>query len=370
MLTIQLSKGDHDGKTRLLASFPYDKNVVQAIREIPGARWSSSKKVWHFHFSESVVAALRRQVRGNAIIDISGLNFGKMPDLAVETSSPFGITAYNNAALQKFQLWMEQKRYSEETVRNYLSHLRVFLSHHQPLEFDKITSMEVEKFNHSEIVGKGRSVSYQRGIIGAIKLFYRVMNVPNIDPEKLERPFGERRLPEVLSKEEVKQIISSVKNLKHRCMLSLIYSAGLRIGEAINMKLTCIDSHRMMIKVVQGKGKKDRMVGLSPKLLELLRAYFVKYRPKEYLFEGQYGGKYSSRSMELVLKSAVKKSGISRKVVMHTLRHSYATHLLESGTDIRYIQELLGHSSPNTTMIYTHVSANKLGAIKSPFDDL
>lgn len=273
-------------------------------------------------------------------------------------------------ALDVFIRWMEQKRYSPQTVKNYLQAISSFFSYFPEKQCPEITNADVIHYNHEVIIKNGISASYQRILIGALKLFYQTQQKKKIIVEELQRPFKERRLPDVLSKEDVKKILDVTENLKHKTMLSLIYSGGLRIGEAINMKLTDIDSKRMMMRVVRGKGNKDRQVGLSPKILTLLREYFKAYKPKEYLFEGQYEGRYSSRSMERVLQNAVSRAGIKKKIVMHTLRHSYATHLLEAGTDIRYIQELLGHRSPNTTMIYTHVSSKKLSEIKSPFDDL
>jgi site-specific recombinase XerD len=175
-------------------------------------------------------------------------------------------------------------------------------------------------------------------------------------------------LPNVLSKEDVIAIIAATTNLKHKALLALIYSAGLRISEALAMQPKDIDSKRMLIHVKNAKGKKDRYTLLSEKVLVILREYYNIYQPKTYLFEGQAGGAYSSRSAQTVLKLAVKKAGIDKPVSLHTLRHSFATHLLESGTDLRYIQDLLGHSSPKTTMIYTHVSSSSLKKIKNPFD--
>jgi integrase/recombinase XerD len=189
--------------------------------------------------------------------------------------------------------------------------------------------------------------------------------------EQLHRPKREKKLPNVLSKEEIKKILEMPMNIKHRTMLSLIYSCGLRCGELLKMKPKDIDSKRMLVMIRLAKGKKDRIVPLSEKVLQLLREYYKRYRPKEWLFEGQKVGEaYSERSLQLVLKHAIEKAGIKKPVSLHWLRHSYATHLLESGTDLRYIQELLGHKSSKTTEIYTHVSTKSIQNIRSPFDDL
>jgi integrase/recombinase XerD len=175
----------------------------------------------------------------------------------------------------------------------------------------------------------------------------------------------------VLSKEEVKAILNAHENIKHKMMLSLIYSCGLRCGELLALKPVNIDSKRNIILLKNAKGKKDRIAPLSLKILELLRDYYRQYKPINYLFEGQIAGQpYDARSLQLVLKQALKKASIAKPVTLHWLRHSYATHLLESGTDLRYIQELLGHNSSKTTEIYTHVSTKNIQQIKSPFDDL
>lgn len=189
--------------------------------------------------------------------------------------------------------------------------------------------------------------------------------------DKIHRPKRSKVLPNVLSKEEIKLIWNAHSNIKHKMMLSLIYSCGLRRSELLNLKPADIDSKRGIVIIRQGKGKKDRIAPLSPKILEMLREYYVLCKPKTWLFEGQnIGEQYSEYSLQSVLKQALQKVGNTKPVTLHWLRHSYATHLLENGTDLRYIQELLGHSSSKTTEIYTHVSTKSLQQIKSPFDDL
>ncbi len=178
-------------------------------------------------------------------------------------------------------------------------------------------------------------------------------------------------MPNVLSKEEVKKILNAHSNIKHKTMLSLIYSCGLRRSELLNLKPNEIDSKRNVVIIKQGKGKKDRIAPLSPNILVLLREYYKTHKPLAYLFEGRKAGtKYDERSLGEVLKQAVEKVKIRKPVSLHWLMHSYATHLLESGTDLRYIQEILGHKSSKTTEIYTHVSTKSLQNVKSPFDDL
>lgn len=270
----------------------------------------------------------------------------------------------------EFREWMEIRRYSEQTTRTYLGHLIQFFKFYPDMKIEDLSAEDVERFNREYIIKNKLSVSFQRGMTGAIKLFYHRKTGVKMEVNKLEMPFRELNLPVVLSKEEVQKLIGVTVNLKHRAILSITYACGLRRGEVINLKIKDLDSQRKMIHIVQAKGKKDRYVLFGTKLRNLLAEYYREYRPSVFLFEGQHGGAYSGKSMEQILKRSLLKCGIKKRVTLHTLRHSFATHLLESGTDLRYIQELLGHSSPKTTMIYTHVSSKKLSEIQSPFDDL
>ena len=186
----------------------------------------------------------------------------------------------------------------------------------------------------------------------------------------IERQRKENYLPEVLSEEEVVAILKAITNLKHKALIMTIYSGGLRISELINLKIRDIDSDRMQIRIQQSKGKKDRYTLLSKKTLITLRLYFKEYKPKEWLFEGEGGGQYTDSSIYSIFKRALTTAKITKKVSIHSLRHSFATHLLENGTDLRYIQNLLGHSSSKTTEIYTHITTKGFDQIKNPLDKL
>jgi len=217
---------------------------------------------------------------------------------------------------------------------------------------------------------RGVSTSYQNQAVNAIKFYYEKVLGGNRKFYFIDRPKKEKTLPNVLSEDEIKRILQSPVNLKHKAMLWLTYSAGLRVSELLELKPADIDSDRMQIHIRSAKGNKDRFTILSTKVLEMLQLYYKQYKPKDYLFEGVNGVKYSSRSIQQVLKDACKKAEIKKEVSMHTLRHSFATHLLENGTDLRYIQSLLGHSSPKTTEIYTHITTKGFEKIKSPLDNL
>jgi len=246
----------------------------------------------------------------------------------------------------------------------------IFFKHFYFKKIDKISQKDINRFNHEYFIKNKYSYTTQNQFISAIKLFYKKYNQFEINLELIERPKKSKHLPQVLSIKEVESILNASRNLKHKMILSIIYSAGLRIGEALNLRLEDLDSDRMLIRIENAKGMKDRYVPFSEKLVLRLREYYKIYRPKKYLFEGQFGGKYTQSSSRNILKQAVSRTNIKKRVTLHTLRHSYATHLLESGTDIRYIQELLGHHSPKTTMIYTHVTRQNIENIKSPFDNL
>jgi len=273
--------------------------------------------------------------------------------------------------LISFKNYMNFRRYSQNTIKTYADALEVFFRFYKDQAPESLNIEDIINFNTSYILKKNLSASYQNQVINAIKLFYRNRFNRTMEVDFIQRPRREKRLPNVLSKNEVKSILEAPTNLKHRAMLSLIYACGLRRSELLNLTLKDILSDRNLLFIRQSKGKKDRVVPISIKLIEMLRDYYKAFKPKTWLFEGQFPNtKYSEKSLENVLKQSITKAKITKKVSLHWLRHSYATHLLESGTDLRYIQELLGHSSSRTTELYTHVSTRNLQQIRSPFDDL
>ncbi len=267
--------------------------------------------------------------------------------------------------------WMNHKRYSDSTVETYCDSVRVFLKYIYPKQAEEIEVNDMVLFVNDFIIPNEYSYSYQNQVVNGCKLFFREVLKSRIDVEKFERPRREYKLPNVLSKQEVKAILTSSTNVKHRTMLSLIYACGLRRSELLNLKVTAVDSNREVLYILNSKGKKDRVIPLSKSIIAMLSTYIEMYKPKDWLFEGQISGEpYSEASLAKVLKNSCIKAGIHKPVTLHWLRHSYATHLLESGTDLRFIQELLGHKSSKTTEIYTHVSTKSLKNIRSPFDEL
>lgn len=207
-------------------------------------------------------------------------------------------------------------------------------------------------------------------VIASIRFLYTEVLDKPVPKSLFVKMKRSKTLPVVLSKEEITRLIKATQNLKHKTILLMIYSAGLRLGELLDLKIADIDSKALKIHIVQGKGNKDRYVPLSEKALDVLRQYFRTYKPAEYLIEGAQGGRYSEKSVQSVMKQALKRAAIRKKATVHTLRHSFATHLLDEGTDIRYIRELLGHVRLETMQIYTHVSSYSINKIKSPADSL
>ncbi|MEQ9231983.1 MAG: site-specific integrase [Cyclobacteriaceae bacterium] len=271
-------------------------------------------------------------------------------------------------AVELMKTKLEVVRYSPSTVSSYMSQFMQFLNFVHPKPLAQLSKADVLRYHAHLIRNRKISRSFQNQSINAIKFYIEHVLGHDRQHFQLERPIKQKRLPVVLSKEEVLKILRNTENLKHKTILATIYSAGLRMAEVKALKPADIDSAHMRIWVREGKGAKDRATVLSDQLLLVLRVYFRQYRPKVYLFEGPGGGQYSATSIRKVLGRSVRKSGIVKRVTPHTLRHSFATHLLEGGTNLRFIQELLGHTSSKTTEIYTHVSSERLESIKSPLD--
>lgn len=273
-------------------------------------------------------------------------------------------------AMSQMMIKLESRRYSESTIKSYRHMFREFLKYLYPTPLHKVSLEDIHRYHHQLVVNKGVSRSYQNQSINAIKFYLEKVVGLERTMYELERPKREEKLPTVLSQNEIARLLEVVQNVKHRCILTTIYSCGLRISELINLKIGDIDSDRMEVVVRGGKGQKDRISILSPILLDLLRIYYRNYSPMVYLFEGPAHQRYSATSIRKILARAVRKANIHKRVVVHTLRHSFATHLLENGTNLRYIQELMGHGSPKTTEIYTHVAKNDLHKVVSPLDKL
>jgi len=376
--TIKLQKGEHRDKAVVFLQFPRDESLIKIIRGNYDARWSATQKMWYVSASQFELHEFMQLMKGKVWVDYGGMkeksHTEKPKDIEQqkpEKKEAKEVPAHISEKLMQFRKWMKHRRYSESTINTYADAVKQFLVFFMDRDIRTLNNDDMIEYTHEHIVKNKLSFSYQNQLVNGVKLFFREIEKSKIELDKLQRPRREHKLPNVLSKEEVKAILSAPKNQKHSAMLSLIYACGLRRSELLNLKPADIDSNRKLLIIRNAKGRKDRIVPISEKLIEMLRDYYTKFKPEVWLFEGQNAGEqYSEESLAKVLKTACRLAKINKPVTLHWLRHSYATHLLEGGTDLRYIQELLGHKSSRTTEIYTHVSTKSIQQIKSPFDDL
>jgi integrase/recombinase XerD len=289
------------------------------------------------------------------------------------TESKTSVTQYLGVFLQrlnKMKEYLITKRYQPTTVKTYMSAFTEFLSKFPGKEPELITLEDIKSYMLTKINESSISESTQNCIVNAIKFYYEKIE----DREKFYltdlRPRNPIKIPGFLSKEETTKLLKTPENLKHRVILQLIYSAGLRLGELTRLKVRDIKFDDNVIEVKCAKGKKDRITILAKNVKTLLQEYMDQYKPKYYLIEGQTGGKYSDRSVQNIMHNSVIKSVVDENATPHTLRHSFATHMILDGVDLRIVQEFLGHSSPETTAIYTHLTDKMKQDIKSPLDNL
>ncbi len=375
MEKVIITQNTYNQTNKVVYKFKENETLLNTLKnQIQGFHWNSELKSWISPYYPALKKELFQLLRGRYWLDYSGMEM-KTPinKVQIQTQNPVlsPLTEEHKLHLEKFNQYLLSKRYSPSTIKTYKETVSTFLRFFSSKPISEINHNDLIVFNNQYIIQKNLSNSYQNQVVNALKLFFQIIENKKIVVELLHRPRREKKLPNVLSKEEVKAILEAPKNIKHQAMLSLIYACGLRRGELLNLTLKDIQSNRNLLLIRQAKGKKDRVVPISPKLIELLRSYYKEWKPITWLFEGQFPNtQYSAKSLESVLKQSLTKAKIGKPVSLHWLRHSYATHLLENGTDLRYIQELLGHRNSKTTEIYTHVSTSIIKMIKSPFDDL
>lgn len=372
--TIHLNRQEIGSKTYYYASFPFNRNIYTLFSSLKNSTWDSFEKAWIIDEAafplENILAHFKD--KAEFIVQeksLESVEYKKSHLRPIHFLEP--LDEFKKQAIQNFIRYLNSKRYSSNTIKVYSDSMSTFLRYFSMKDITDISNDDLIDFNNNYILKNNFSASFQNQVVNAVKLYFSAIQHKTMDVELIHRPRREKVLPNVLSKEEVKQLLLVSANMKHRIMLSMIYACGLRRSELLKLKPNDILSDRGLIIIRQSKGKKDRVVPLSPILLIQLREYFKIYRPKTWLFEGDtIGQQYSERSLQLVLKRQLAKTTIKKDVTLHWLRHSYATHLLENGTDLRYIQELLGHKSSKTTEIYTHVSTKNIQNIRSPFDEL
>ena len=351
----QFSTGEHLNRRVVFVHFQYNLLWKNELREkFPSVRWIPEKKCWYLQDT----SAIRNEI-------------GMAPNTEMGKAVISKIHPVNYAALERMRETLLLKGYSPHTINTYCVEFAQLLYLLKDVPVDTLTPERLRSYILFCITTLKQSENAIHSRLNAIKFYFeQVLRREKMFFEGIPRPKKKSQLPKVISKEDIAKLFTCVTNPKHKLMLQLCYGMGLRVSEIVGLKITGIDSRRMLVHLEGAKGKQDRYVTLPTSILESLRNYYRAYRPKTYLFEGQEGGQYSIRSVQAVFKEAMKKAKINKAVGIHGLRHSYATHLLDGGTDMVFIQKLLGHKDIKTTEIYAKVSNRHLGNIRSPLDDL
>jgi integrase/recombinase XerD len=346
--------------------FEYNTKIIDLIKTLNDYHWHPGRKLWSIRGGKKNLWIFINAMLAN--------NFKPLVATIYQKPEPNKKRNSNNGDHRelpdKLMNYMILKNYSERTIRIYKDHIGFFLKNWKENEILDLSSEKIAGFVQSTISEYNYSRSYQNQMINALKLYFRVMQNRKLDSSDIPRPKKDKKLPIVLSREEIKLIIKNTINSKHRTIIALIYGTGIRLGETVNIMVPDIDFHRKLIHIKAGKGKKDRIVPLPAFLIEQIHLYMDQYKPVDYLFEGWGNRQYSPRSVQSILKKALINANIRKNASVHTLRHTFATHSLEDGTDIRLIQEILGHSNIKTTEIYTHISNANILSIQSPIDKL
>jgi site-specific recombinase XerD len=365
----------HNGLARIQVKFPHNKEWNDRIRQVDGCRWSKTLGSWHIPDTKEnrELCGISATGMASPAKPLPGKATSAPPKLNIEERIVSRVTEVNQVEWKRFTQMMQLKGYSASTMKTYRNEFGAFLQTLGKTCAADLTTDRVKDYLQYCHVTLQLSENTIHSRINALKFYYEQV----LKREKffwdIPRPKKPMLLPKLLNETELRKLFNALSNKKHKAMLFTAYSAGLRVSEIVNLKICDIDSQRMQIFVRRAKGKKDRYVNLSPVLLDILREYIKQYRPapREYLFESeQTGTAYPPRTVQQMFTTAKRDAKISKQVGIHSLRHSFATHLLDKGTDIRYIKELLGHFNIRTTERYLHVSKKQLVNIVSPLDDL
>lgn len=362
MRTILLERVIHRGVKRVKIIFDYDPGILLILNLMNDVRWSNTMSCWHAPYTENYVQNFEFAFKNEArIVDRSNTK-------RRSENNELGVD--HTEALYRFERYMRNRAYGDQTIKAYTIRVKSFLKFYYDKKIEHFNNEDVQYYNYEQLIKRKVSYVVQNQFMTALSLFLKINKNTQIAIDEIERAKRKRKLPTVLSKSEVEKIISSTQNLKHKTLLLMIYGCGLRRGEVGSLLIEDINSERKVMLIRKAKGLKDRFVPISPKMIEQLRLYYNMYKPKKYIFETKPGMPYPSETVYKVFKRALEKSGVKKKAGVHSLRHSYATHLMENGTDLRHIQVILGHKNIKTTEIYTHVSNHNISNINSPADDL
>lgn len=359
---IKLSFSTHREKDVVMVKFEYDNELIRTIKSIGRAKWSQSNKSWYFFKTDFELQIIINAFKGKAFVDTSAI---------INMQNRQLTHAHIKQRIKIPSLYydiLDQKRYSDSTKATYTNYFEDYIRYFQGRSIDSITIEEINGYILKLIREQNISSSQQNQRINSIKFYYEKV----LGREKLYiniiRPRRVKSLPKVITEAEVSKMIEAAASFKNKVIIALIYSAGLRRAELLNLRKEDIIFGKKMIFIRGGKGNRDRTTILSKYAVEIYKVYLERYKPNYWVLEGPNRRKYSATSVGNIVKSTAKIANISIVVTPHILRHSFATHLLEQGVDLRYIQELLGHSSSTTTEIYTHISQRSLANIKSPLD--
>lgn len=372
LTTITLLPIDLKGTNYIGINHRFPREKYYQLMDEAFINWNQELRLWVFKSSSYNIRKIFNMLTHGHLIKISSsiqINDIGLRQLLLEQG--YAKDHYYKSCPSEFLEYMQLHNYSWNTMLTYHNMVLRFLNTYRTQSLTQINEFgisEIDKYHKGMLQRKGASPSTINQSINAIKLYYNKVVGITIDTAQIERPQRDKQLPNVYSVKEISRLMQCVENRKHKTILFLIYSAGLRISEAINIRREDVLFDRKLVRVCKAKGRKDRFTLLSDKAAQMISQYIEKEKPINYLFEGQYGDAYSGTSIRNVYNRAVRKAGLPKKGGPHVLRHSFATHLLEQGVDLRYIQVLLGHNSSKTTEIYTHVSTRNLTNIKSPGD--
>jgi integrase/recombinase XerD len=393
----------HRDSERVLLRYDRSYTIDKAVRNIPGVRWSKTFRSWHIPLDKPTCKTAIEKLQPFATTNITPLSIylknkqqhnAEVQASVSEWDTPTSYTPNhfyryqpepisqhplrkisdeNLHALQRMTEHLQLKAYSSSTIKTYRGEMIAFMQFLGKHHVSTLTPEHIRRYLHYCITELQLSENTIHSRLNALKYYYEQVLGRSRFLIELPRPKKPLQLPKLLNEKELSKLFNSLTNKKHKAMLFTAYSAGLRVSELANLQIADVDSGRMQLRIARAKGKKDRYVNLSPVLLDILREYYTTYtpRPQVYLFESeQTGTAYPTRTIQQIFSNAKAKGGIRKEVGVHSLRHSFATHLLDKGTDIKYIKELLGHFNIKTTERYLHVSHKKLVNVISPFDDL
>ena len=366
MKTILLRPHNLRNEPIIMVQFPFDKELIGCVKTIENTRWSQTLNSWYMKKKDFNLHPVFNVFKGIAYVDYSALKTTKDRTVLKERvkRKAYAKTPIPNAYIEHLKL----KRYSENTIKSYVSEFKKFSSYFSKHNLETLDKDDIKDYLLYLIQKQKVSASSQNQAINAIKFYYeKVLQQPKMG-FTIERPRKKKRLPQIITELEVLKMLKVTTNLKHKTILAILYSAGIRMGELINLRKEDIVWDKSFLFIRGGKGNKDRITLLSENVSKLLKKYLKIYKPNYWLIENQNRCKYSPSSVRAILRKSAIKAEINQRVYPHMLRHSFATHLLEKGTDIRYIQSLLGHRSSKTTEVYTHVSKKSLANIQSPLD--